>query len=101
MATVAMAICAIVFGLGLLKILYVWLGQLKESMTSNAPSPGLPLPLLGHSYLFFNVAPHEVLDLFYRFVGYDQLKRKVWLFLLHVSKTVMMIPILPRTSIHF
>ena len=59
------------------KIIWSWLRQLYKQFNSNIPNPGIPLPIIGHSYVFYNVSPHDVLNVCLRRVKEDKRQRKV------------------------
>ena len=59
------------------KIIWTWIRQLRQTLLSNISSPGLPLPLLGHSHHFFNVPPQNIVDVLSNIVKRDEKRRKV------------------------
>ena len=61
----------------ILKIVLSWIRQVHKILTSNVPSPGIPLPLLGHSWSFVNVSPQNVVDVIFDWVQRDEKRRKV------------------------
>ena len=79
MPTAAIIISIVLVGLCAFKLLSLWIYQLKDVMLSNVPSAGLPLPLIGHSYLLLTTSPQDILVTLCDLLKYDKLQRKVCL----------------------
>ena len=80
MATLAITIFLTILALFLLKIIWIWIRQTWKILSSNVPSPGFTIPLLGHSYLALNVSPGDISDLIVHWIKTDKKCRKVSIF---------------------
>ena len=59
------------------KIIWSWIRQVQKQFINNIPTPGIPWPILGHSHLFLNVSPQDVLNVCVSWVKQDKRQRKV------------------------
>lgn len=59
------------------KIIWTWIRQVHKQFINNIPTPGMPWPILGHSYVFLNVSPQDVLNVCVNCVKEDKRQRKV------------------------
>ena len=72
-----MVVVTLLVVVGIFKIVWIWAKQVVKILTNNVPCPGIPWPILGHSQLFFNVAPDDVQDLVQNMIQQDKKCRKV------------------------
>ena len=59
------------------KVIFIWVKQIYTLFACKLPSPGVPLPILGHSYHFLGVSPEETLEVATNLVKKDPLCKKV------------------------
>ena len=79
MASLCLIIGVIILFAVTLKIVLVWVNQAHKLWTCNISNPGIPWPILGHSQVFLNVAPEEIVDVLFRYLKQDKHCRKVGL----------------------
>jgi len=79
MATVAATIAVAFLVVGLIKLLLEYVKQVK--LCKKYPMPSLPLPLVGHCHLFYNINREDILDTVLTLAKVDTNQRKVMIFL--------------------
>ncbi len=75
MATIAASVAIAIVVAVLIKVLFKYWSNVKFSL--SLPSPGIPYPIVGHSYLFFNVAREDILDTLLGLTTVDPRQRKI------------------------
>ena len=63
--------------IALVKIIHIWVKQLFTLFISKLPCPGIPLPIVGHSYHFFGLQPEDFIEIATKLVQQDALCKKV------------------------
>ena len=64
--------------IAIVKVIHIWLKQLFTISISKLPCPGIPLPIVGHSYHFFGLQPEDFIEIATRLVQQDALCKKVF-----------------------
>ena len=75
MATLALTIAVALFVVAFIKVLVDYVNQIKFCRTCATPS--LPLPLIGHSHLLYNVNREDIVETVIELTRCDTLKRKM------------------------
>ena len=75
MASLAVTIAVALFIAAFIKILVDYLNQIK--FCKGYPTPSLPLPIIGHSHLLYNVNREDIVETIIELTKCDTVRRKI------------------------